>query len=60
MTQVFNEPAYRKHLIGRANHQYVMVGYSASNKESGIVMSRWLLRQAQESCLRRPIEPASI
>ncbi len=49
MTQVFNEPAYRKHLIGRANHQYVMIGYSASNKESGIVMSRWLLRQAQEA-----------
>jgi phosphoenolpyruvate carboxylase len=49
MTQVFNEPAYRKHLIGRANHQYVMIGYSASNKESGIVMSRWLLRNAQEA-----------
>ena len=26
-----------------------MIGYSASNKESGIVRSRWLLRQAQES-----------
>lgn len=49
MTQLFNEPAYRRHLLGRANHQYVMIGYSASNKESGIVMSRWLLRQAQES-----------
>jgi phosphoenolpyruvate carboxylase len=49
MTQVFNEPAYRKHLIGRANHQYVMIGYSTSNKESGIVMSRWLLRNAQEA-----------
>jgi phosphoenolpyruvate carboxylase len=49
MTQVFNEPAYRKHLVGRANHQYVMIGYSASNKESGIVMSRWLLRKAQEA-----------
>jgi phosphoenolpyruvate carboxylase len=49
MTQAFNEPAYRKHLIGRANHQYVMIGYSASNKESGIVMSRWLLRNAQEA-----------
>ena len=49
MTQVFDEPAYRKHLIGRANHQYVMIGYSASNKESGIVMSRWLLRKAQEA-----------
>jgi phosphoenolpyruvate carboxylase len=49
MTQVFSEPAYRKHLVGRANHQYVMIGYSASNKESGIVMSRWLLRKAQEA-----------
>lgn len=49
MTQLFNEPAYRRHLLGRANHQYVMIGYSASNKESGIVMSRWLLRQAQEA-----------
>ncbi|HKU17028.1 MAG TPA: phosphoenolpyruvate carboxylase [Steroidobacteraceae bacterium] len=48
MTRLFNEPAYRKHLVGRANHQYVMIGYSASNKESGIVTSRWLLRQAQE------------
>src|SRR4030095_12079951 len=52
MTQVFSEPAYRKHLIGRANHQYVMIGYSASNKESGIVMSRWLVRTAQEALLR--------
>jgi phosphoenolpyruvate carboxylase len=49
MTQVFEEPAYRKHLIGRANHQYVMIGYSASNKESGFVMSRWMLRNAQEA-----------
>ncbi|MGH8175146.1 MAG: phosphoenolpyruvate carboxylase [Steroidobacter sp.] len=48
MTELFNEPVYRRHLLGRGNHQYVMLGYSASNKESGIVMSRWLLRQAQE------------
>jgi phosphoenolpyruvate carboxylase len=48
MTQLFNEPVYRRHLLGRGNHQYVMLGYAASNKESGIVMSRWLLRQAQE------------
>ena len=49
MQQLFDEPVYKRHLIGRANHQYVMIGYSASNKESGIVRSRWLLRQAQES-----------
>jgi phosphoenolpyruvate carboxylase len=49
MKQLFEEPVYKRHLVGRANHQYVMIGYSASNKESGIVRSRWLLRQAQES-----------
>lgn len=49
MKQLFEEPVYQRHLLGRANHQYVMIGYSASNKESGIVRSRWLLRQAQES-----------
>jgi phosphoenolpyruvate carboxylase len=48
MRQVFEEPVYRRHLIGRGNHQYVMIGYSASNKESGVIRSRWLLRQAQE------------
>lgn len=49
MQQLFEEPAYKRHLKGRANHQYVMIGYSASNKESGIVRSRWSIRQAQES-----------
>ena len=61
MTQLFDEPLYRRHLLGRGNHQYVMIGYSASNKESGIVMSRWLLRQAQERSVRRGRRrPASI
>ncbi|MBL8269176.1 phosphoenolpyruvate carboxylase [Steroidobacter sp.] len=49
MKQLFEEPAYKRHLQGRANHQYVMIGYSASGKESGIVRARWLIRQAQES-----------
>lgn len=48
MRQLFNEPIYRRHLLGRGNHQYVMLGYAASNKESGIVRSRWLIRQAQD------------
>ncbi|HEY5806352.1 MAG TPA: phosphoenolpyruvate carboxylase, partial [Povalibacter sp.] len=41
--------AYRRHLQGRGNHQYVMIGYSASNKDVGIGMSRWLVRKAQEA-----------
>lgn len=49
MRQLLNEPVYRRHLLGRGNHQYVMIGYSASNKDAGIVMSRWLVRNAQEA-----------
>lgn len=51
MRQLFNEPLYRRHLLGRGNHQYVMIGYSASSKDSGILMSRWLVRKAQEAAV---------
>lgn len=51
MRQLFNEPAYRRHLLGRGNHQYVMIGYSASKKDSGVIMSRWLVRLAQEAAV---------
>ena len=40
-------PQYRKHLGGLLNRQAVMVGYSDSNKDSGIVASRWALYEAQ-------------
>ncbi len=38
---------YRKHLKRLANRQLIMVGYSDSNKDSGIVASRWALYEAQ-------------
>jgi phosphoenolpyruvate carboxylase len=38
---------YRSHLKGLGNRQTVMVGYSDSNKDSGIVASRWALQEAQ-------------
>ncbi len=49
MTQLYGESVYRKHLASRGNRQYVMIGYSDSNKESGAVTSRWQLRKAQEA-----------
>ncbi|MBT8046817.1 MAG: phosphoenolpyruvate carboxylase [Xanthomonadales bacterium] len=38
---------YRQHLEGLAKRQAVMVGYSDSSKDSGIVASRWALHEAQ-------------
>jgi len=38
---------YRKHLAGLHQRQAVMVGYSDSSKDSGIVASRWALYEAQ-------------
>ncbi len=38
---------YRGHLAGLKNRQAVMVGYSDSSKDSGIVASRWALHEAQ-------------
>jgi phosphoenolpyruvate carboxylase len=38
---------YRKHVTELNKRQAVMVGYSDSNKDSGIVASRWALHEAQ-------------
>ncbi|HEY6058595.1 MAG TPA: phosphoenolpyruvate carboxylase, partial [Candidatus Limnocylindrales bacterium] len=42
------DPTYREHLVGRSNHQEVMLGYSDSNKESGFLAANWMLHGAQE------------
>ena len=38
---------YRKHLDRRKNQQTVMIGYSDSNKDSGLASARWALQNAQ-------------
>jgi len=40
---------YRKHLERRGNRQTVMIGYSDSNKDSGLASARWALQNAQEA-----------
>jgi phosphoenolpyruvate carboxylase len=45
------DPIYRTHVARRGNCQVVMIGYSDSNKDSGIAASRWLLRKAQVAML---------
>ena len=44
---LFAEPIYRDHLRSRGDAQVVMLGYSDSNKESGLAASRWGLYTAQ-------------
>ena len=46
-----DEPAYRRHLAARGNRQWVVIGYSDSNKEAGIAASRWSLQVAQHRLL---------
>lgn len=47
MGSLFANPAYAQHLAARRMQQQVMVGYSDSNKESGLVAANWALYQAQ-------------
>ena len=39
---------YRKHLKRRDDRQMIMIGYSDSNKDSGLASARWALQSAQE------------
>lgn len=43
---------YQEHLRKLQNRQTIMVGYSDSSKDSGIVSSRWALYQAQRELVR--------
>jgi phosphoenolpyruvate carboxylase len=47
LTTLLAEPVYRRHLEKLQSRQVIMVGYSDSNKDSGIAASRWALQQAQ-------------
>lgn len=45
------EPVYLAHLHQQNSRQVIMVGYSDSNKDSGIAASRWALQEAQTRLL---------
>lgn len=47
MEALVKHPIYRAHLKARGGQQVIMIGYSDSNKESGLVASRWALHKAQ-------------
>jgi phosphoenolpyruvate carboxylase len=44
---LFAHPQYRAHLDARGGRQFVMLGYSDSAKDGGILAARWALQRAQ-------------
>ena len=44
---LFADPVYREHLAARGDRQVVMLGYSDSAKDGGMLASRWALQQTQ-------------
>jgi len=47
LRSLFADPVYREHLKQRGQKQMVMLGYSDSAKDGGIVASRWALQRTQ-------------
>jgi phosphoenolpyruvate carboxylase len=49
MGTLLNDPVYKRQLAARGNKQEVMIGYSDSSKDAGIVTSSWALYEGQEA-----------
>jgi phosphoenolpyruvate carboxylase len=49
MRGLLGDPVYRRQLAARGNRQEVMIGYSDSGKDAGILASSWALYRAQEA-----------
>ena len=49
MRTLLDDEVYRRQLAARGNRQEVMIGYSDSSKDAGILASSWGLYQAQET-----------
>lgn len=52
MTRLLDEPVYRSLLQASGNLQEIMLGYSDSCKDGGILASGWGLYQAQQKIIR--------
>jgi phosphoenolpyruvate carboxylase len=52
MRALLGDPVYRRQLLARGNRQEVMIGYSDSGKDAGIVASSWALYRGQEELAR--------
>jgi phosphoenolpyruvate carboxylase len=49
MREMLDDPVYRRQLAARGNRQEVMLGYSDSAKDAGLLSASWALYRAQEA-----------
>lgn len=59
MRALFQDEAYRRQLAARGHHQEVMVGYSDSAKDAGVLPAAWALYRAQ-AALAQVAEEAGV
>jgi phosphoenolpyruvate carboxylase len=52
MESLFSSPSYQRHLAARGMQQEIMIGYSDSTKDVGLIPASWALYQAQENLTR--------
>lgn len=52
LESLLNNRFYRQHLHQRSDRQTVMIGYSDSNKDSGLASARWALQNAQVALVK--------
>ena len=52
MADLFEDPAYDRQLDARGRHQEIMLGYSDSAKDAGVLPAAWSLYRAQEELAR--------
>jgi phosphoenolpyruvate carboxylase len=52
ISNLFSDERYRQLVASRNDIQIVMLGYSDSNKESGVTTSRWKIHKAQRDITR--------
>src|SRR5438874_840308 len=50
--QLLDDPIWQRHLAARGRHQEVMLGYSDSAKDAGLLPSAWALYRVQEEVAR--------
>ncbi|MDX2055348.1 MAG: phosphoenolpyruvate carboxylase [Polyangiaceae bacterium] len=55
-SELISDPVYRRQLKARGNRQEIMIGYSDSAKDVGVLGAAWLLYEAQEKLTELAVE----